>query len=65
MDTWKMIMEERKAIIRIYLLMHCTKNKNKKKTKQKKQLNRHIQTGLSLCIKVHNGEGLVAAPGEL
>ena len=35
--------------------MHCSK----------KQLNRHVQTGLSLCIKVHNGGGLAAAPGEL
>lgn len=32
---------------------------------KKKQLNRHVQTGLILCIKVHNDGGLVAAPGEL
>lgn len=42
--------------------MHISR---KQKNKNKKQLNRHVQSGLSLCIKVHNGGGLVAAPGEL
>lgn len=61
MDNLALIWKRMEAIIFIYLLMHCSKN-NKN---NKKQLNRHIQTGLSLCIKVHNGGGLVAAPGEL
>lgn len=37
----------------------------KKKKKKKNKTAEQTCTGLSLCIKVHNSGGLVAAPGEL
>lgn len=44
-----------------YLLMNCSLKKKERKNKTAEQ----TCTGLSLCIKVHNSGGFVAAPGEL